>query len=396
MSYSRRQDAHPLWSEAMVVSETIDVGGGGVDRLRRSGGLWKPRFFLEHRFAMPTARYLQGTASENCSQSKSCRGVALVIVLSHQQCALRCKVAGVAKLSSATEHTWFLSPSDLCRARQCTCGEDSRSRWPVRSLSKAAVLAFCLISLGAGAQELSLSPTRPTIANSAPIQNRGVLQVEIGYDGYPQHVPGDQQTAGANFSYVPLNRLRLDFGWSPYSQQENDGERAAGVGTMQIGGKIVLLKENYGLPAPGMAIQYEAELPTASERALQGSGQQFIFLVNHHYGRKGIVDVILNGSLVQSDCQTQTGCSYGGQHSFALSYHLRENTRLYAEVFGQNNSQSNTPPGTYVFSGFYQKVRDAFGIDGGMRFGVTDHSASVGVTLGVVFGKRLQRYPLSK
>ena len=307
--------------------------------------------------------------------------------LSLQSCAWRGKVAGVAKPSSATEHAL---------SGRFTFKVHSPGRRPVRGLSRAAVAAFCLISLGAGAQELSLSATRPTIANSAPIQNRGVLQVEIGYDAYPQHLPGDQQTAAANFYYVPLDRLRLDFGWSPYSHQENDGKRATGVGTIQTGGKIVLFRENYGRPAPGVAIQYEAELPTASEQTLQGFGQQIIFLANHHYGRKGIVDVILNGSLVQSDCQTQTGCNYGGEQSFALSFHLRENTRLYAEVFGQNNSQSNTPPGTYLFSGFYQKVRDAFGIDGGIRFGVTDRSASIGVTLGMVFGKRLQRYPPSK
>lgn len=300
-------------------------------------------------------------------------------------------MAGVTKLSSATLFT-----SGLCRAGRFAFKAHSPGRWSVRGLTKAAVAAFCLTSLSAGAQKLDLSPTRPTIANSATIQNRGVLQVEFGYDAYPQQLPGDQQTAGANFYYVPLDRLRLDFGWSPYSHQEDKGEGAAGVGTIQTGGKIVLLKENYGRPAPGVAIQYEAELPTASEQALQGFGQQITFLANHHYGRKGIVDVILNGSLVQSDCQSQTGCGYGGQQSFALSYHLHEDTRLYAEVFGQNNSQSNTPPGTYVFSGFYQKVRDAFGIDGGMRFGVTDHSASIGLTLGMVFGKRLQGYSPSK
>jgi hypothetical protein len=290
-----------------------------------------------------------------------------------------------------------LSTSRSCKVGRSTPERHWRDLPSVVGFTKAAVAAFCLFSsLGAGAQELDLSPTRPTIANSAPIQNRGVLQVEVGYDGYPQHVPGDDETASVSFYYVPIERLRLDFGWSPYSHQETDGESATGIGTIQTGGKVVLFKENYQRPAPGVAIQYEAELPTASEQALQGFGQQITFLANHHYGRKGIVDVIVNGSLVQSDCQTQSGCSYGGQHSFALSYHLRENTRLYAEVFGQNKSQSNTPPGTYVFGGLYQKVHDSFGIDGGVRFGVTNHSASVGVTLGMVFGKRLQRYPPSK
>ena len=113
-------------------------------------------------------------------------------------------------------------------------------------------------------------------------------------------------------------------------------------------------------------------------------------LFNHHYGKDGILDVIANGSLVQSGCQASNGCSYGGQQSLAFSYHLHKDTRLYAEVYGQNNSESNTPPGTYVFGGFFQKINDSFGIDGGMRFGVSDHAASVGFTAGLVLGKRLR------
>jgi hypothetical protein len=97
-------------------------------------------------------------------------------------------------------------------------------------------------------------------------------------------------------------------------------------------------------------VQYEAELPSASQPSLQGYGQQVIVLLNHHYGKNGDLDFILNGSLVQSDCQTHSGCSYGGQQSFALSYHLQKKTRLYAEAFSQNVSQSNTPPGTYILA----------------------------------------------
>lgn len=299
-------------------------------------------------------------------------------------------------MRSALTHSWLRFSSTSPGTRQFAWKGHAFSRCSRALRGKLTMAFFCLVSLGAGSQELELSPTRPTIANSATIQNRGVLQAEIGYDAYPQHVPGNQQTVATSLYYVPLDALRLDFGWSPLSHQESDGQSATGVGTIQIGGKVVVHKESYGKPAPGIGLQYEAELPTASQEALQGLGQQVIFIANHHYGRKGILDVLLNGSLVQSDCQTHAACSYGGQQSFAVSYHLRENTRLYAEVFGQNTSQSNTPPGTYAFGGFYQKVRDAFGIDGGMRFGVTDHAASVGVTLGMALGKRLKSYPSSR
>jgi hypothetical protein len=210
--------------------------------------------------------------------------------------------------------------------------------------------------------------------------------VEAGYDAYP----GEQQTVGTLLSYVPLKRLRLDFGWSAFSHQEMGEESSNGIGTIQVGGKVVFREEKYHRAAPGVALQYEAELPTASMSSLQGFGQQITLLVNHHYGRNGVVDVILNGSLVQSDCQTREGCSYGGQQSFALSYHLQESTRLYVEVFGQNNSQSNTPPGIYCFGGFYRKLSDSFGIDGGLRFGVTKDAPKIGATIGVVVGRRLR------
>jgi hypothetical protein len=246
------------------------------------------------------------------------------------------------------------------------------------------------------AQDLDLSPTRPTIANSATIQSPGVLQVESGYDAYPQRIPGNQQTVDTLIAYSALPRLRFDFGWSAFNHQAEDGGATNGVGTIQIGGKIELKKEDYHKPAPGIAIQYEAELPTASQQELQGYGQQVILLINHHYGKNGDVDVIVNGSLVQSDCQMSQGCSYGGQQSVAFSYHLQKTTRLYFEVFGQNTSQSNTPPGTYVFTGFYHQFKDSFGLDGGLRFGVSDHAASLGTTIGIVFGKRLHNVPPSK
>ncbi len=245
----------------------------------------------------------------------------------------------------------------------------------------------------AAGQDLGLSPTRPTIANSAAVQSPGVLQIETGYDAYPQRVPGNQQTVDTFIAYTVLPRLRLDFAWSAFNHQAGGGEAAVnGIGTVSLGGKVELKKEDYHRPAPGIAVQYEAEIPAASNAALQGYGQQLILLANHHYGVKGDTDVIVNASIVQSDCQSLTGCSYGGQQSLAVSYHVQKDTRLYAEVFAQNTSQSNTPPGTYVFSGFYHQFHEAFGVDGGLRFGVSDHSASVGTTIGLVFGRRLAKH----
>ena len=256
---------------------------------------------------------------------------------------------------------------------------------------------FCLAS-SALAQDLNLNPTRPTVANSAGIQSTGVLQVETGYDAYPQPVPGDQQTIDTQITYTPTARLRIDFLWAAFTHLGQPGLEAGSdagnaTGDITLGGKFVLHKEDYHRRAPGLAFQYELELPTASQDVFRSYGQQAILLLNHHYGKDGILDVIANGSVLQSGCNTPSGCSYGGQQSIAFSYHLQKTTRLYAEAFAQNASQSNSPPGTYIFTGFYHAFSDSFGLDGGLRFGVSNNSATIGTTVGIVFGKRLHKEP---
>lgn len=246
------------------------------------------------------------------------------------------------------------------------------------------------------AQELDLNPTRPTISNSSGIQARGVLQVEVGHDSYPELVPGDQQTTDLSVFYAPLDRLRLDLNLPVFNYEATATDSYKGVGTLAIGGKVILWKEDYHRRAPGIALQYEATLPTASQQELQDKGQQIILLLNHHYGRNGDFDVIVNGSLVQYGCLDPGGCHLGGQQAVSFSFHVNKSTRLYTEVFAQNNAQSDTPPGTYAFGGFYHRFTDYFGLDGGMRFGLSDHSASFGPTLGVVFGKRLRREPVKQ
>src|ERR1700759_428404 len=96
------------------------------------------------------------------------------------------------------------------------------------------LIATALIWLsGALGQDLNLSPTRPTIANSVTIPSKGVLQIETGYDAYPVNHPGNQQTVDAAFYYTPLNRLRLDFVWSAYAHQQDGATTADGIGTVQ-------------------------------------------------------------------------------------------------------------------------------------------------------------------
>src|SRR3982751_6717934 len=115
---------------------------------------------------------------------------------------------------------------------------------PARLAQLGMMITFGFLFLGnLSAQDLNLSPTRPTVANGVSIQDKGVLQVATGYDAYQQRFPSNQQTVGVLLSYVPLKRLRLDYGWSAFSHQQSNDGTASGVGTIQVGGKCVLLKE---------------------------------------------------------------------------------------------------------------------------------------------------------
>ena len=87
------------------------------------------------------------------------------------------------------------------------------------------------------AQEMNLNPTRPTIANSATMQSRGVMQVETGYDAYPRGVLGNQQTVDMFLTYTPLARLRLDFGWSAFNHQQDGDESTNGVACRHLQSK---------------------------------------------------------------------------------------------------------------------------------------------------------------
>ena len=74
----------------------------------------------------------------------------------------------------------------------------SRKRILASGLCKIVFgVVWILLSQRLIAQELNLSSSRPTIANSATIQNPGVLQVEIGVDSYPQRVRGGRLSADA-------------------------------------------------------------------------------------------------------------------------------------------------------------------------------------------------------
>jgi hypothetical protein len=62
-------------------------------------------------------------------------------------------------------------------------GKSQCSRMLASVIQLAVMMSCGFVSLrNISAQDLDLSPTRPTVANSATIPGKDVLQVETGYD----------------------------------------------------------------------------------------------------------------------------------------------------------------------------------------------------------------------
>ena len=111
-----------------------------------------------------------------------------------------------------------------------------------KALLLVSVLLIARLSVG---QDLNLRSSRPTVANSVTIQSKGVLQVETGYEAYPRNPSGNLQAVDTAFSYVPLDRLRLDFEWTAFQHQQQANATVNGISTVQIGGEVLLERENY-------------------------------------------------------------------------------------------------------------------------------------------------------
>ncbi len=244
--------------------------------------------------------------------------------------------------------------------------------WPV-------LISLSFQSTMSGQTNSYIDSTRPTISSDAAIQQRGVLQVESGYDGY--FLPYDQ-TGQTSLYYALTNWLRLDAGLSAWRATDTaSSEREVGVGNVSVGAKAVLFRDGRSRIVPGFAVEYEASLPTASNTELRSRYHQGTLIVSNSVGT---FRWKVNGSLYGSGCE-RGGCSVHGQGALGVSETLTDVTTLQAEFFGQTNS-ATAPPGAYLFGGLTHKLSDRTAVNGGLRFGVTRDAPRIGVTVGFTVG----------
>lgn len=225
-----------------------------------------------------------------------------------------------------------------------------------------------------------IDSTRPTISSDAAIQQRGVLQIESGYDGYFHSY---DQTAATSFYYAATNWLRLDASLSVLrSTDSGSGRRTTGVGSSSFGAKAVLFHDGRSKTIPGFALAYSEALATATEPGIQSRSHQGTVIISN---TEGPWRWKVNGSVIGSDCYERIGCSVHGQGAVGVSYSLSKPTTLAGEFFGETTS-AGAPPGAFLFAGLSHNINERLNVNGGLRFGVTTAAPAVGLTFGVTFG----------
>jgi len=262
----------------------------------------------------------------------------------------------------------------------------------LRYLSPASFLLVlsCITASNVMAQEeMSATPNRPGVADPAEVTQKGVLEIEYGWERAFRSPEFKSRTAVAGlmrFGLTESLELRLDMD-NYVSQRSDDPEgRRSGIGETSPGLKYRLLTQDEFRPA--LAFSYEVKIPTASRKKGLGSGR-----VDHHLrflASKELFDLELEFNYLLGWIGQEGEKGFDDLHLLALSFSrsLFGPVGISGEIYGARRLNRQTPGFastdwaiTYTLTP--RMVFDA-GVDIGLTSGAADIIYFAGVTLALV------------
>ena len=234
-------------------------------------------------------------------------------------------------------------------------------------------------------EEEFIKPSRPGVANTAEIQQAGVLQLELGYDvNLRSQEFRSEQTTPLTLRFAATDRLLLEASIDAVKSQTGEtGPRMTGIGDTRLGFQVVALKDTEAHPA--LAFAYYVKLPTASERKALGTGRfdhKFLTLISKKLGE---VDMDLNGALLVVGREDAEGWVTGGQGALSFSGEFDNGFCLQGELSGQTKDDVQ-PKGLYALGALTYRVNRRLIFDAGLRFGLNPDAPRVGVFTGLTVG----------
>lgn len=266
----------------------------------------------------------------------------------------------------------------------------------MKLLDQVLAVFFSLIPLGGvlAKEEISSTPNRPGIADPADVTQKGVLEIEYGWERAFRSTEFKTLTVASGLlRFGLLKDLELRLGMDNYlSQRSDDPEgRRSGVGDTSPGFKYRLVKQD-GL-WPALSFAYEGKVPSASRKKGLGSGRadhNLFFLVS-----KEIAGVDWELTYNQAWIGKEGRKSFDDFHLWALSFSrsLFGPIGISGEIYGAPRMNRDTPKFlstdwalTYTVT---PRVIFDVGVDIGLNSAARDITYFAGVTLAVAHLYRL-------
>lgn len=230
-----------------------------------------------------------------------------------------------------------------------------------------------------------ISPTRPSVSESATIQKKGVLQIEFG-GGLDFRSPNfrNQQSAPLDLRFAVNRRLRLDFSFDTIVSQENQMRMCeTGTGDVSLGFKAIARdkpKEKLGI-----AFAYSVKIPAASEEKQLGTGKvdhNLRLIFNRALDKN---DFVVNVSYLNVGREMSRKRASGAQIAFALERQLPKNFGIINEFYG-NTVDEEQPRGLYYLGALTYKVKKRLQFDVGAHPGFGRDAPKISVFVGFTFG----------
>lgn len=182
------------------------------------------------------------------------------------------------------------------------------------------------------AGQITAVPNRPTLATTAESVQRGVLEIESGFEGGDGH-----QNINGLVKFGIFGNLELRFANNPLERDAS----VAGTGDSGAGFKWKFVPQKG--PRPTLALLYTATLPTASHGlGAQAYGHSMQILVSKDFGRHHF-DFNEGVQLVGRPGPGATGYDRNYFTALSWAHPVRGNWGFTAEAAGFSRTSATTP-----------------------------------------------------
>lgn len=249
----------------------------------------------------------------------------------------------------------------------------------------AAVVAVAQpVGAAQPAPEIAATPNRPGVADPADTTQKGVLEMEFGWERAFRSADFKSATAFSTlFRFGLLEDFELRLGLDNYLTQRVAGSgRHSGYGDTSVGAKYRLLKEE---DWPTLAFGYDVKIPTASRRKGLGSGR-----VDHNLyflSQKELWDIDWALTYILSLVGKERRKSFDDGHTLALAFsrNIYGPVGLGGEFYGGPRLNRDSPAvartqWSLTYTVAPRLIFDA-GVDIGLRKSDPDVTYFAGVTV---------------